>query len=299
VESVQTQPVTEIVVVVDGCDDGTLEVLETLRASDARLRAVWQGNAGAGVARQLGAELATADVVLFLDDDVVAEPGLVLGHALRHLQADRSVVSGYLKTTLPAVRRRRHFATYLYADEYEKACRRYEEDPTEVLLGFWAGNFSLTRNDALRVGMHDPEAPLDYHADTAFGWRAIRAGLVGIFDRSLEVRHEHSRSTRAFLDDARRQGADMAQLDVLAHRYAVPARASDETLRVREPTGGPKAWLTRTPVASELLGRTADVFGALHLWRWQLAAASHARGLAQRHGWASATANYSQSGGFA
>jgi hypothetical protein len=205
--------VVQVVVVVDGCDDGSVELLHGMAESEPRLEVVWQENAGEGRARQVGLERSTGDVVLFLDDDVVAGPRLAEGHARRHAHAPGLVVLGYMPTRRPAPRRPGQFATVLYADEYEGACRAYEEDPSLVLRKLWAGNLSLRRADALRVGMSVEGFSGLAHADAAFGLRCAEAGLVGVFDRSLVSTHEHERSLAAFLRDARAQGAGRIRLD--------------------------------------------------------------------------------------
>ena len=109
----------ELLVVVDGCDDGSLELLEQIAASHPRLRPVWTENSGGAAARQTGIDAAVGDVVLLLDDDVVAAPGLVSGHARRHQEHDDLVVLGYMPTRPPEPGARGRFATHLYAQEYE------------------------------------------------------------------------------------------------------------------------------------------------------------------------------------
>ncbi|GIH13866.1 glycosyltransferase [Rugosimonospora africana] len=195
----------EILVVVDGCADGSYEVVRDLAAENPRVRPIWRENGGEGAARQTGVESATGDIVLLLDDDVVAGPGLATGHARAHRDRTGTVVLGYMPTTAPAVRRRGDFPTVLYAREYEQACQRYENDPGSVITALWAGNMSLRREDALRVGLNGPRR-LGYHDDQEFGLRCARAGLTAVFDRSLAARHSHSRDVDSFLRQARLSG---------------------------------------------------------------------------------------------
>ncbi|HPF71752.1 MAG TPA: glycosyltransferase [Candidatus Krumholzibacteria bacterium] len=72
----------EIVVVDDGSRDGTAAFLaaEAVRAG-SRLRVVSPGvNVGRAKARNLGARAAAGRWILFLDDDIVAPPGLLAAH---------------------------------------------------------------------------------------------------------------------------------------------------------------------------------------------------------------------------
>jgi GT2 family glycosyltransferase len=71
----------EVVVVSDGSSDGTNEYLQALEASQALpVKAIFQANQGVAVARNNGVRAATAELVLFLDDDVIPAPQLVAEH---------------------------------------------------------------------------------------------------------------------------------------------------------------------------------------------------------------------------
>ena len=240
----------EVVVVVDGCADGTLELLRDLSHEDERVRPVWRENGGPSAARQTGVEAAHGDVVLLLDDDVVPDADLVRGHAARHAQDDALVVVGYMPTLLPAVRTRGQFATVLYAVEYEDACRRYEADPAHVLERLWTGNVSLRRADALRVGIDCPEVRGMYHEDTELGLRLAAAGLTGVFDRQLTSRHLHRRSLGAFARDSRAQGRGRVRLAAL-HPERVP-EPSDADLLVGVPS--PLVPMARRPTLAATCG---------------------------------------------
>lgn len=212
----------EVVVVVDGSTDGSTDLLEGLARDEPRLRPVQQVNAGGAAARQRGIDLAVGDVVLLVDDDVVAGPGLVSGHARHHATADDLVVLGYMPTRIPVDPVRGGFATRLYAQEYEATCRAYERDPDQVLLRLWGGNVSVRRDRLAAVPYDSGPFSRTRHSDRDFGIRLRRAGLRGVFDRSLLAHHEHSRPLDAFLRTAREQGAGRYRLH-RAHPDLVPA----------------------------------------------------------------------------
>ena len=200
----------ELVVVVDGCRDGSLELLQEIAADHPQLVPVWTENQGGALARQEGIERSTGEVVLLLDDDVVAAPGLVTGHARHHAAADDLVVLGYMPTRPPAPGARGAFATRFYAEEYESVCDAYRRDPANVLLRLWGGNVSMRRANLDRVPYHSGAYSRTNHSDRDFGLRCLKAGLRGVFDESLASTHEHVRPLDAFLRDARRQGAGRA-----------------------------------------------------------------------------------------
>ena len=276
---------TEVVVVVDGCRDGSLELLQALAAKEPRLRPLFIENSGEMGARQAGVEHAVGEVVVLLDDDVVATPGLVTGHARRHGRGERRVIVGYMPTITPAERRPGGFATYLYAQEYERIRGTYESHPGAVLLDLWAGNISLRRADCLSVGLQSSFAAR--HHDREFGIRCLKAGLVGEFDRALLAHHVHHRPLHAFLRDARLQGRGRALIHQL-HQDVVGPLAPDAFERHLP---WPARWLVRAsrsdrarrPMAA-VLRHAARAAGPARLFGLESATAKLLRRIEEQRG---------------
>jgi cellulose synthase/poly-beta-1,6-N-acetylglucosamine synthase-like glycosyltransferase len=277
----------ELIVVVDGSRDGSVELLQQIAAADSRLKPVFVESRGEMGAREAGAQAAREEVVLFVDDDVLAEPGLASGHARRHRDGDRLLVLGYMPVRLSEKRRPKDFATRLYAVEYEGRCRRYESDPASILTALWGGNFSLRRADCLKVGMRNPAYTERYHPDRDFGLRCLQAGLVGVFDRGLRAQHLHQRSLVAFARDARSQGAGRLQLHRSYPELVEPLAPQDFE------AGLPRMarWALRAarrptvhPVAAVSLGAIVLVAGQARAWSVQDAAARLLRRIEQQRG---------------
>jgi glycosyltransferase involved in cell wall biosynthesis/peptidoglycan/xylan/chitin deacetylase (PgdA/CDA1 family) len=81
----------ELIVVVDGSTDGTTAALRAIHLP-FRLVVVEQRNCGASIARNRGAALAENDVVLFLDDDMTADPALLHEHGRLHRDGADAVI---------------------------------------------------------------------------------------------------------------------------------------------------------------------------------------------------------------
>ena len=272
-EPLLADPATmQLVVVVDGSRDGSFELLQDMRRTHPALQPVLIENSGPGPARQHGVGLALGDVVLFVDDDVVASEGMVTGHARHHRGRDDLVVLGYMPTRPPESGATDAFTSVLYAREYESACSAYEADPEQVLRRLWGGNLSVRRENLLRVPFHSPGFAASYHEDSDFGLRCLAAGMHGHFDRRLRATHEHHRTLAQFRRDARRQGEGQVQLQ----------RVHAELLRSGGPSGStgdgsPKAVsltsvaasLGATRPAVELVSTVTTVLGAVHLVRAQ------------------------------
>jgi GT2 family glycosyltransferase len=207
VSAVLEDPATaEVVVVVD--DDPETETAMARRAAvEPRIRVTTTPPPGEDDlfrvqrGRDHGARLASSEVILALDDDVVARPGLVSGHAHRHAGSEEGlVVFGYM----PVASRRRwpwsHAAVEMYSDSYEDHCRRYEESPEEILRVLWGGNVSLRRSrwlEAIEGGR-----VRCYLEDQEFGLLLLRRGSRGEFARELLGDHWYERDLRSFVTRA-------------------------------------------------------------------------------------------------
>lgn len=202
--------VSEVVVCDDGSTDRTVAVVSELRRSDARVRLVTTGGQGLPAALQAGLDVAHGDVVLWIDDDVEAGPGLASAHAAHHRRRQGLVVVGYMPVapsmqTSPTAR--------VYASDYERMCSQYESDPAGILRNLWGGNVSIRRSDARRIGFRSPGWQGSWrHADRDFGLRCLRAGLEGVFDRRLAARHHYRRDPSAIIHEARVKAAATVHL---------------------------------------------------------------------------------------
>jgi GT2 family glycosyltransferase len=85
----------EIIVVVDGSTDGTANALRAL-APTSRLRIIEQENRGPSAARNAGFRAAEAELLIFLDDDMLCDPELLAAHVAAHMEAGRRVAFGAL-----------------------------------------------------------------------------------------------------------------------------------------------------------------------------------------------------------
>src|SRR4051794_39016178 len=174
----------ELVIAVDGSDDGSVEWLRERSRSDVRLVTLDLPNRGAGATRQAGIEAATGDVVVLLDDDVIAAPGLVAGHARHHRELAPKLVAGYMPNDWRRLPPGRRGIAYIYRRAYEAHCDRFARDPAFILHGFWGGNFSMPRSEFLRIGIVGLDVPRGQD-DREFGLRCAKGGIAGTFDRSL------------------------------------------------------------------------------------------------------------------
>jgi glycosyltransferase involved in cell wall biosynthesis len=91
----------EVVVVVDGSSDDTVEMLGNFDAP-FQLNTFWQENRGQSHARNQGVVRATGQYCLFIDDDIVASSQLVAEHLHAQRRFQNVVAIGQITLSLPA-----------------------------------------------------------------------------------------------------------------------------------------------------------------------------------------------------
>jgi GT2 family glycosyltransferase len=195
----------ELVMAVDGSDDGSVEWLRERRQTDERLVVLDLPNRGAGATRQAGVEAATGEVIVLLDDDVIAAPGLVAGHARHHRALEPKLVLGYMPNDWRRLPPGRRGIACIYRRGYEMHRAGWEADPAFVLHGLYGGNLSMPRSDFLRVGVVGLAVERGQD-DREFGLRCAKAGIRPVFDPSLAAEHLYERTLPQFRRDCRLQG---------------------------------------------------------------------------------------------
>jgi len=84
----------EIILVDDGSNDGTYEeILRNVRPTCA-FHLIRQHNAGLARGRNVGIERARGEIILFMDDDVLATPSLLSVHVRFHREHRRTICRG-------------------------------------------------------------------------------------------------------------------------------------------------------------------------------------------------------------
>jgi glycosyltransferase involved in cell wall biosynthesis len=170
----------EVIVVDDGSTDETSAVL----ARHGWARAVHRENGGRSAAKNTGVEHARGDVVLFLDDDVIATPGLVRRHADHHAlrPAEEQALLGRV-TWSPEVKVTRHMRWLeqggpLFA--YDRV-----DDPESV-----SWRHLYTANVSLKRAFLEPfDTELSIFEDAELGYRLSKRGLRLRYDPAAVGHH--------------------------------------------------------------------------------------------------------------
>jgi GT2 family glycosyltransferase/peptidoglycan/xylan/chitin deacetylase (PgdA/CDA1 family) len=165
----------EVVVVVDGSTDGTADALRALSVPFP-LTVLEQSNRGAAAARNAGAAVARGEILLFLDDDMEADPSLLAEHD-RSLREGVDLVLG----DLPLHPESPPNVLSAGVGSWARSRRdRLAADPDVIpLADLLTGQLSIARETFERIGGFDADFTRDGlfgGEDIDFGYRVLKAG---------------------------------------------------------------------------------------------------------------------------
>lgn len=189
----------DVVLVDDGSRDGTGEMLESL-ALPYELHALRNGSTGKAEALNTGIAAARGELLLFLDDDMIASPGLVGAHLDAHREDPRTLGIG-------AITQRPRDGRDWYAHAFARGWNEHMADRDRERIGWadcYGANFSAPRAALDRVGGFKPE--LVTAEDIEMGYRLERAGYSPTYLPRAHGVHDDQKSGRRMLADQRRQG---------------------------------------------------------------------------------------------
>jgi glycosyltransferase involved in cell wall biosynthesis len=236
----------EVIVVIDGSSDGTAAALTQL-GCPFPLRLVEQANAGQAAARNRGAAEAAGEIILFLDDDMIAEPDLLAQHAESH-RAGADAVTGEVPVHPES-------PPGLVTDALMKAAA-WHRDPPASPFHVYSGNLSVSKRVFDEVGGFDEQFCLDGYGgeDLDFGLRLVgpyelRHNKAAVaWQRNSIGPREHMRRARKLAESDLRLIAKHPAVaaELLAARDAPPPGKSSRVLR-----------LSRLPLLPNLAGLAA------------------------------------------
>lgn len=175
----------EVVVVLDGCTDYSIDMLRRLSVPFS-LHVIEQEPAGASAARNHGAKRAAGGLLIFLDDDIVPAPDFIRAHVNAHQGSNALVVIGYS----PAILGENSFFSLELRGWWEAMFRSMRQPGHRFLFtDMLSGNFSISRDVFHTIGGFDLNFPV--HEDYEFGVRLIRAGIAFAFEpKAVGSHHE-------------------------------------------------------------------------------------------------------------
>jgi glycosyltransferase involved in cell wall biosynthesis len=227
----------EVVVVLDGSADGSAERVRAL-GLPYPVRVLEQPNRGLAASRNRGAREARHPVVVFLDDDIVAEPGLLAEHARAHAAAPAPHVA--LGAYPPVIRGRDPWSLFLRAWWHDHFRRKGEVGHVWSFVDFCDGNCSMPRALFLETGGWDEDFRGGRRQDWEYAIRLLEGGVRFAFQPRAAGAHHFDTRFETALRNRRAEG----RWDVLLatkHPRAIPALPLAR--RAGRPVRWPDAWI--------------------------------------------------------
>lgn len=188
----------EVVVVVDGSTDGTVEMLRGLRPA-CTLRLVTQANRGQAAARNAGAKAALGEQILFLDDDMLCSPLLLRHHIAARGDSDSVVVFGPVPVAPESPATLTTDLVREYTDSLLDRLARQDAPrfPDDTMV---CSNTSLARSTLMAAGGFD-ERFFRWFEDIELGQRLLQTGVRFLYQPSAVAYHLHVKSARALVEN--------------------------------------------------------------------------------------------------
>lgn len=192
----------EVIVVADACQDGTEKMVKELASSTSfNLKVLSHEARSAAATRNLGAGHACGELLIFLDDDILVNPGFIRAHADgRH---PRRVVLGYSKPVLPNKPTLWGYNARLWWEDAFRAMRTPGYRFT--YRDFFSGNVSMA-NELFRESGGFDISISGRLEDYELGFRLIKSGAQFHFEPRALGYHQEGTNQRLWLRRVRQEG---------------------------------------------------------------------------------------------
>lgn len=185
----QTLSADEVVVVVDGSTDNTVELAEKFKQR-LPLKIVVTPNGGRSVARNTGVKNSTCELLVFLDDDMRAFPNCLKDHHDHHLQYKNSLLTGAISEDIELVKTdiQLYRKTLFWRRGYSSPKGKPFVPMDAGTFYLAAANFSISREVFELLGGFDEQ--LKDAEDYDLGMRAMLKGYE-VYGSSSQARAFH------------------------------------------------------------------------------------------------------------
>ena len=221
----------EIIVADDGSSDGTGDMTQEMAKEHKQIKYFFQEDKGfrAGTARNLGAKHAMGSILIFLDNDVVAEPDLIRNYtrALQKFDVAQGYTAGYFsdrKYSIEALKNSINMGSIKCLPLFEEFRHRHfmdqqknnSADNPEIWHFFVSNNFAIKKK-VFQKEQFDESFVGWGGEDSEFGYRLCKQGFsIGLAKECIGFHAAHE-PLNGIYNDAKVESL----LKNLAHFYAL------------------------------------------------------------------------------
>lgn len=190
-------PAPREILVIDQSEDHIPSVADALKAwaDSGEIQCIRLSEPSITRAMNVGLQAARAQIVLFVDDDIVPVPNLVEAHGVSHQVPEAAAVAG------------RVIQPWQQGLDFSKGTKfHFASMETTWPAEFFGGNFSIKRDIALAVGGFDENfVSVAYNFEAEFAFRLRSNGYRILFAPEACIHHRkiESGGTRSFGDHLR------------------------------------------------------------------------------------------------
>src|SRR2546425_6476928 len=198
----------EVLVIDNASTDDTPAILEQKAGIYPNLKFDFQKKPGAAATRNVGIRLANSDLILFIDDDVQAEPALLQAHLDCHIQNPNSSVIGAV--SMPWGDTSDPFLKYL---SDHRILNPYTPSKGPIDFSYYhTCNLSTPTQTLLDVGCFNESFKMYGMEDIELGYRLERAGCRMVFAPDARAVHYRFPSYDDFIGRSEQAGYSLGQL---------------------------------------------------------------------------------------
>jgi glycosyltransferase involved in cell wall biosynthesis len=198
----------EVLVIDNDSTDDTQKVVSQKSRVYPQLKTFSQSKRGAAATRNVGIRAAAGDIILFIDDDIQAEPNLIETHWQYHQKHSNSSIIGGLIT--PWSDSTDAFLRYLrdrgIFNPYSIAC-----GPMDFSY-YHTGNVSTARSVLLDVGGFNEQFAVYGMEDIELGYRLERRGSRMVHGPDAKAVHEYFPTYPQFIRRCEQAGYSLGKL---------------------------------------------------------------------------------------